>query len=104
MQRRSLREAALDDGAAIRLGPLNDAPCSQQLKNLVNIAGRHGADQRDMAGEVLDHVQRLLIVLSAVLVEVLLDELEPLSDARGHRRLDSLPGPFKLVNDERGYQ
>lgn len=76
----------------------------QQLEHLVKVARRHGADKWDLMSQPLDDVECVFIVRPAVVIQILLHELEALRDAGGHRRLDTGPVTRKLVDHELRYK
>jgi hypothetical protein len=100
VERRLLQETALDHGAVLCIARLNVATGSQQLQHFVEIASGHGPDQRHMVRKLADDLKSPRLVGPAVVIKILLDELEPLGDARRHRRLDSIPVSLELIDDE----
>lgn len=77
-------------------------PRAQEFEDLIEVARRHRTDQRNIACQVGNHLNGVLHIRAAVVFEVLLDELEPLSDAGRHRRLDPFPVSLELLDHQFG--
>lgn len=95
-----LQQTTLNDPASHFVARLDGTTSSQQRQHFVEVAGRHRPDERYMARKISDDLERLLLTGPAVVTKILLDELEPLRDACRHRRLDAVPVPLELVDDE----
>jgi hypothetical protein len=100
VERRLLRQAALDDPTLLFVRWLEDTAGSELVQHLVEVAGRHRSNERDMTRKVRDDPESLPLVRTAIVIEILLDELEPLGDASRHRRLNPISVPLELVDDE----
>lgn len=102
MERCALVERALHDGLALSSGGLKPAPLSQQPGDVLEVAGRHRADQGRLEGQAAQCLG--CVVVAAVVSKVGLQEPKALRDARRHRRLDSGSVALVLVDHERRHQ
>lgn len=102
MQRRALAHPAFDHRTALGIGRFDSAPLAQEFQHLIEVPRCHRTDQRHIACQVGDHLNLALYICAAIVFEVLLDELEPLSDASRHRRLDPFPVSLELLDHEFG--
>jgi hypothetical protein len=84
MERGDLVEAAMHDAAALIVSWFGLVPLGEELEDLIEVPSGQSAYEWNLVRQFVEHLHGMLDAGAAEVIEISLDEAEPLGDAGGH--------------------